>query len=80
MWMGYLFLQTIFVAQYLIKYPIVYFFYSLSTWKNISVIRYFVKLHIITKLTGKQFYCGTNFLNKLEKRILKKKGPIKGIS
>ena len=49
--------QTFFMAKFLIKYSIVYFFSSMSTIKNIST-NYVIK-RIITKLTGKQFYCGT---------------------
>ena len=66
--MGYWFLQTIFffMAKLLIKYPNVYFFFMYVHYIDINAI-YVIK-HIITKLTGKQFYCGTNFLNTLYKR------------
>ena len=51
-------------AKYLIKTHIVYFFLSMSTTLNTSVIH--VIQHMITKLTGDQFYYGLNFLNDLE--------------
>ena len=69
--MKYWFLQTIyFMTKCLMKYPIVFFFFSsVSTIKNISAI--FKIYHIITHLTGKQFYCGTNFLNTLHTLVNK---------
>ena len=48
--MGYWFLQTIiFVRKYLFKYLIAYFFSSMSTPKNISVIYIIIKRHYLTK-------------------------------
>ena len=61
---GYLILKIIYsFAKYLIKLPVVYFSSNLLTLKNSSDI--YVIRHIITKIKGIKFYCGTNFLNTL---------------
>ena len=51
------------LAKYSIKHPVVYFLSNMSTLKISSEI--YVIRHIITKIIGIQFYCGTNFLNTL---------------
>ena len=61
---GYLILKIIYlVTKYLIKHLVVYFLSSVSTLKHSSDI-YFIR-HILTKIIGTLFYCGTNFLNTL---------------
>ena len=61
---GYLILKIIYsLAKYFIKQPVVYFLSNLSSLKNSSNI--YIIRHIITKIIGIQFYCGTNFLNTL---------------
>ena len=51
------------MTKYLIKHAVVYFLSSVSTLKNSSDIN--VIRHIITKIIGTQFYCGSNVLNTL---------------
>ena len=62
---GYLILKINYSGtKYLIKHPVVYFLSSVLTLKNSSDI--YVIRHMITKIKGTQFYCGTNFLNSID--------------